>query len=163
MVKFPSSKADETASLELLWSTLRGFSVLFSFCSCSVANPITVVGCLLERMETGGKRRHRTSKRIMTSRKCSGRKLLVCGCESRCRSRCSSTHQPQRCWLCHVEDAQAPTLLVTVSHLCIRAVVSEYGVSHEAWLTFGTYLNKKSQWKTFRAVLSHSQPLTQLL
>lgn len=64
----------------------RRFSVFFSFsfcfwilfslpCSCSVANPISVVGCLLERMEMDGKRRHQTSKNIMTSKKCWERKL----------------------------------------------------------------------------------------
>lgn len=88
---------------------LREFSVLFSLCSYSVVNPITVVGCLLERMETGGKRRHRTSKRIMTSRKCSGRKLLAYGCESRCRSCCCCTPQPERCCQCRIWAAQAQT------------------------------------------------------
>lgn len=45
--------------------------------SCSVANPISVVGCLLERMELDGKRRHQTSKNIMTSKKCWERKLYA--------------------------------------------------------------------------------------
>lgn len=53
------------------------FILFFLPRSCSVANPISVLGCLLERMEMDGKRRHQTSKSIMTSKKFWERKFYT--------------------------------------------------------------------------------------
>lgn len=127
LVWFPLSLIE----LKLLPSAVSVFSVLFLFCSCSVANPITFVGCLLERMEMDGKRRHRTSRRIMTSRKCSGRKLLARGCESRCRSRCRCSHRPNGVLRAMIDDVEAQTVLVILSRVCARAAGSASGTAHQ--------------------------------
>lgn len=49
----------------------------FSSChsSCSVAHQTSVVECHWERMEVDGRKRHRTLRNIMTSRKCWARKF----------------------------------------------------------------------------------------